>query len=72
MNLILNTDSYKTSHFAQYPEGTTMVNSYIEARGSVDPTVTKTVVFGLQMFLKEYLSKPITMEDVAEAASIQP
>lgn len=70
MNLILNTDSYKTSHFAQYPEGTTMVNSYIEARGSVDPTVTKTVVFGLQMFLKEYLSKPITMEDVAEAAEL--
>ena len=33
-NLILNTDSYKVSHFAQYPAGTTFVSSYIESRDS--------------------------------------
>lgn len=70
MNLILNTDSYKTSHFAQYPDGTSVVNSYIEARGSVDPTITKTVFFGLQMFIKEYLTKPFTMEDIEEADAL--
>jgi nicotinamide phosphoribosyltransferase len=31
-NIILNTDSYKASHFLQYPEKTQNVFSYIEAR----------------------------------------
>jgi nicotinamide phosphoribosyltransferase len=69
-NIILNTDSYKTSHYEQYPEGTTMVNSYIEARGSVSPDVKKTVFFGLQMFIKEYLTRPVTHADVSEAKEI--
>lgn len=69
-NIVLNTDSYKTSHYAQYPEGTTMVNSYIEARGSADPEVTKSVFFGLQMFIKEYLLTPVTDADVDEAAEL--
>ena len=69
-NLILNTDSYKTSHYEQYPDGTTMVNSYIEARGSSDPTITKSVFFGLQMFIKEYLQTPVTMADVEEAREV--
>lgn len=63
-NLILNTDSYKASHFLQYPPGTTSVFSYIESRGG---KYDKTVFFGLQMFLKEYLSKPITQWDIDEA-----
>jgi nicotinamide phosphoribosyltransferase len=29
---ILNADSYKHSHFRQYPPGTTRISSYIEAR----------------------------------------
>ncbi len=66
-NFILNTDSYKVSHFAQYPAGTEFVSSYIESRGGVYP---QTVFFGLQAFLKEYLSKPITAADIAEADSI--
>ena len=32
-NFILNTDSYKTSHWLQYPPNTEYVSSYIEARG---------------------------------------
>lgn len=36
-NLILNTDSYKTSHFVQYPQGAEYVSSYIESRGGAYP-----------------------------------
>ena len=63
-NLILNTDSYKFSHWVQMPAGTTGQFSYIESRGGA---YDATVFFGLQMFLKEYLSKPVTLEDIAEA-----
>lgn len=63
-NLILNTDSYKTSHYLQYPPDTTRVSCYIESRGG---KFQKTVFFGLQMFLKEYLSKPITQKNIKEA-----
>lgn len=31
-NLILNSDSYKTSHWVQYPSGSEYLSSYIEAR----------------------------------------
>lgn len=63
-NLILNTDSYKPSHWLQYPPGIETVFSYIESRGGV---YDRTVFFGLQMFLKKYLSKPITLADIDEA-----
>lgn len=63
-NLILNTDSYKPSHYLQYPPGTEKVFSYIESRGG---KFDKTLFFGLQMFLKDYLSQPITMEMINEA-----
>ncbi|MBS3648762.1 nicotinate phosphoribosyltransferase [Pseudaminobacter sp. 19-2017] len=53
MNPILNTDSYKTSHFLQYPPETAFVNSYIEARPVEG--YDEVVFFGLQMFIKEYL-----------------
>ena len=67
-NLILNTDSYKFSHYLQYPPETRAISSYVEARGHSDhPEV---LFFGLQMFLKEYLSKPVTMRDVDEAEAI--
>ena len=66
-NLILNTDSYKVSHFAQYPAGTEFVSSYIESRGGVYP---QTLFFGLQAFLKEYLSNPITAADIDEAEAV--
>jgi len=66
-NLILNTDSYKASHYLQYPPNTTYVSSYIESRGGQYNPV---VFFGLQMFLKEYLSKPISLADIDEAETI--
>lgn len=66
-NILLNTDSYKCSQFNQYPPGTEYIYSYIESRGG---DWDSTVFFGLQVFLKEYLVKPITMEDINEAEAI--
>lgn len=66
-NLILNTDSYKASHYLQYPPQITHVSSYIESRGG---EYDRLVFFGLQAFLKEYFCKPITIEDINEAKEI--
>lgn len=66
-NIILNTDSYKASHWLQYPPGTSYVYSYIESRGGLHDA---TVFFGLQAFIKEYLvGSVVTQEDVEEAAA---
>jgi nicotinamide phosphoribosyltransferase len=66
-NIILNTDSYKVSMFKQYPAGTTGVYSYIESRGG---RYDRTVFFGLQAFIKEYLLEPITQADIDIAEEI--
>ena len=66
-NLILNTDSYKTSHYLQYPPGTTNVSSYIAPRGG---NFSEIVTFGLQAFIKAYLLTPITIHDVMEADAV--
>jgi nicotinamide phosphoribosyltransferase len=66
-NIILNSDSYKYSQFNQYPPGTEYVYSYIESRGGV---WNETVFFGLQAFIKEYLSEPITQSDIDIASEI--
>lgn len=63
-NLIINTDNYKHCHYPLYPPGTEYVSSYIESRGGRWP-VTQFV--GLQAFLREYLMRPITLEDIDEA-----
>lgn len=58
------TDSYKLSHFKQYPKGTTKVFSYFESR----QTDTPITFFGLQYFIKQYLEGVvITPEEVDEA-----
>lgn len=66
-NIILNTDSYKVSMFKQYPVGTSYVYSYIESRGG---RYDKTVMFGLQALIKEYLLDPITQSDIDIADEI--
>jgi nicotinamide phosphoribosyltransferase len=63
-NILLDTDSYKASHWLQYPPNTTSMFSYIESRGG---EYNETVFFGLQYLLKEYLSRRVTEEDVREA-----
>ncbi|MCP4315761.1 MAG: nicotinate phosphoribosyltransferase [Hyphomicrobiales bacterium] len=68
MNMILNTDSYKYSHFAQYPPETAAISAYVESRpgGRHDHVL----FFGLQMFLKEYLTRKVTMADIEEADAL--
>lgn len=67
ISILLNADSYKASHFLQYPENTTAISSYIESRGGA---FDATVFFGLQMFIKQYLLTPFTQADIEEAAEI--
>jgi nicotinamide phosphoribosyltransferase len=64
---VLNTDSYKASHWLQYPPGTTHVFSYIESRGGLHG---HTLFFGLQYILKEYFTKTVTADDVELAAGV--
>lgn len=60
-NIILLTDSYKLSHYKQYPEGTEKVYSYFESRsGSEYP---ETVFFGLQYFIRRYLTGRVVTQD---------
>lgn len=68
-NIILLTDSYKLSHYKQYPPGTENVYSYFESR--VGATFPYTVFFGLQYFLRKYLSgRVVTPEKIEQAASV--
>jgi nicotinamide phosphoribosyltransferase len=66
-NIILNSDSYKYSQFNQYPGGTEYIYSYIESRGG---KFDETVFFGLQAFIQEYLTTPVTMAMIDEAEAI--
>ncbi len=65
-NLILDVDSYKASHWLQYPPNTTAMYSYLESRGGKYPV---TVFFGLQYILKEYLTRRVQSWMVDEAVS---
>lgn len=66
-NLVLDTDSYKTSHYLQYPPNTTNVFSYLESRGGRFP---QTLFFGLQYILKKYFLTPVTEAMVNEAEAL--
>lgn len=62
-SIVIDTDSYKVSHWLQYPPGTENLFTYIESRGGHYSTVEWVM---LQYYLMEYLSKPVTIEDVEE------
>jgi nicotinamide phosphoribosyltransferase len=64
-NLVLLGDAYKYSHHKFYEPNTTKIYSYLESRGG---RFEETVVFGLQMFLIEFLEGvAITQEELDEA-----
>jgi nicotinamide phosphoribosyltransferase len=64
-NLILCSDGYKYSHHRFYGTEMTKMISYMESRGG---KFSKTVFYGLQIFLKTYLEGiAITTEEVDEA-----
>ena len=65
-NICWLSDSYKVSHYKQYPPGTRRIYSYFESRsGSVHPATT---FFGLQYFLKEYLVGPVVTAEKIDRA----
>lgn len=64
----LKTDSYKVSHWRQYPPGTRKVYSYFESRGG---KYDATTFFGLQGILKQHFVGPVvTREGIEEAAEL--
>lgn len=71
INRILDTDSYKTSHYLQYPPTTERVFSYLESRGS-ERGWSSSVFFGLQYILKKYFEAPISYDEFYEAAALVP
>ncbi|KAL0978537.1 hypothetical protein UPYG_G00171840 [Umbra pygmaea] len=68
-NILLATDSYKITHYKQYPPNVNKVYSYFECRrkkGGIQ--LNEVVFFGLQYLLKKYLSgRVITEEKIQEA-----
>jgi nicotinamide phosphoribosyltransferase len=62
-NLLLDTDSYKYSHWSAYPAELEYMQSYIEARDK-DAEIR---FFGLQTILQNWIDNPITIENVEEA-----
>jgi len=67
-NLLLSSDSYKYFHYKIYPPKTTNIYSYFESRGG---KWNNTCFFGLQYFLKEYLSgEVVTRNKISEAYDI--
>ncbi|MFY8147828.1 MAG: nicotinate phosphoribosyltransferase [Prochlorococcaceae cyanobacterium] len=63
-NLLFDTDSYKASHWLQYPPDLTAMGAYLESRGGENPA---TLFFGLQMLLQQAFTTPITQADVEDA-----
>lgn len=65
-NIITLTDSYKFTHWKQYPEKTESVYSYFESRGG---KFDRTVFFGMQYMLEEYFAgQVVTREKIEDAA----
>ncbi|HEX7895647.1 MAG TPA: nicotinamide phosphoribosyltransferase domain-containing protein [Terriglobales bacterium] len=61
---MLRTESYKFTHWKQYPPKTTGIYSYLESRGRMFPN---TVFFGLQYYLKTYFEGPrFTPPDITQ------
>jgi len=70
-NIILLSDSYKVSHWRQYPPGTEYVYSYFESRGCDRKGWDDVCFFGLQYFLKRYLvGEVVTRAKIEEAAQM--
>lgn len=65
-NIILATDSYKISHYLQFPEGMGRSVYYVEPRGFNSTGYDKVMVAGIR-YLCEILAKGITVDDVEEA-----
>ncbi len=68
-NILLMTDSYKASHYRQYPERTNKIYSYLEAR--VGGEFKEVMFFGLQYILKRYFAgRVVTKKKIEQAAEV--
>lgn len=67
-NPILNTDSYKVSHYKQVPPKTTEIYSYLEARSK--KAYSHSLFMGLQAIIDKYISQQITLRHIAEAEEV--
>jgi len=67
-NLILATDSYKHSHFLQYPPEARVISAYGESRPN--DFAGEVLFLGLQPYLIDYLAHPLTNQDIDEAEAI--
>ena len=65
INILMDSDSYKFSHFPQYPVDSVNAYEYAEARSLEN--YEKLLFVGLYGMVKEYFTSPITKEDVLEA-----
>lgn len=65
-NLCLNTDSYKVTHWLQFPEGATHSSYYIESRGGQYDEL----MFAGIKFIQKVLEKGITINDVERANAV--
>jgi nicotinamide phosphoribosyltransferase len=66
-NLINLSDSYKFSHYNQYPKGTEIIHSYLAPRGG---EYEKVVMHGLPYILKEYLEQPILRSEIDDSEKL--
>jgi nicotinamide phosphoribosyltransferase len=68
LNPILNTDSYKLTHWWQYPPDTRHIYSYVESRGGM---FNETMLAMLQYIIKSnFAGNVFTLGDVEEARQI--
>ncbi|WP_077146591.1 nicotinate phosphoribosyltransferase [Sphingopyxis sp. KK2] len=67
-NPILATDSYKQSHYLQYPPEARVISAYVEARPN--PFSDSTVFLGLQPLLLDYFTQAVTRADIDEGEAI--
>ena len=68
LNPILNTDSYKLTHWWQYPPDTRHIYSYVESRGGM---FDETMLAMLQYIIKSnFAGQVFTLDDVEEARRI--
>uniref|UniRef100_A0A3B4B1D9 Nicotinamide phosphoribosyltransferase n=1 Tax=Periophthalmus magnuspinnatus TaxID=409849 RepID=A0A3B4B1D9_9GOBI len=69
-NFLLATDSYKITHYKQYPPDVSKIYSYFECRRKKGSQFNEVVFFGLQYLLKKYLTGRIVTEDKIQEAKL--
>ncbi|KAK6473964.1 nicotinamide phosphoribosyltransferase-like [Huso huso] len=69
-NFLLATDSYKITHYKQYPPDINKVYSYFECRRRKGDRFKEVVFFGLQYLLKKYISGQVVTEEKIQQAKL--